>query len=206
MRGSSCRPVFLGPAFGLASSPSSKANNRLFNRCTDGPTTKRGFKSCPHDCSAATVVALSLYGRDLRGAEFEPCLTRISKTNSVVLSCSPQATRIDQGLGDLSNDVGQVKTHIARSGRRSRLSKAKSRRRRPCVRRSAFSDVHPQRSKSHHDGVAHQTSLRSQQDHDDSCGLPSTGGGSPIHFAGHDPRTTSPHRHPRIEASPRRRW
>ena len=66
----------------------------------------------------------------------------------------------------------------------------------------------PQRSKIFHsinDGVAHQTSLRSQRDHDDSCELPCTGGGSPIHFAGHDRRTTSPHRHPRIQASPLRR-
>ena len=30
------------------------------------------------------------------------------------------------------NDVGGVKRHVARSGRRSRLSLAKSRRRRPC--------------------------------------------------------------------------
>jgi hypothetical protein len=38
-------------------------------------------------------------------------------------------------VGDISNDVGEVKTHIARSGRRSRLSKAKSRRRRPWLKR-----------------------------------------------------------------------
>jgi site-specific recombinase XerC len=44
--------------------------------------------------------------------------------------------------GDISNDVGDIKTHNHRSGRRSRLSKAKSRRRRPCLRRSAFPDVH----------------------------------------------------------------
>src|SRR5215472_3569561 len=55
------------------------------------------------------------------------------------------------------------------------------------------------------DGVAHQTSLRSQRDHDDSCGLPLEGGGSPTHFAGPSSWTTSPHRHPRIQASPRRR-
>jgi hypothetical protein len=66
----------------------------------------------------------------------------------------------------------------------------------------------PQRSTICHrinNGVAHQTSLRSQRDHDDSCELPSTGGGAPIHFAGHDRRTTSPHRQPRIQASPLRR-
>ena len=55
-------------------------------------------------------------------------------------------------------------------------------------------------------GVAHHTSLRSQRDHDDSCELPGWGGGSPFHFAGHVPRTISPHRHSRIQASPRRRW
>jgi integrase len=37
-----------------------------------------------------------------------------------------------QNFGDISNDVGRVKPHVARSGRRSRLSRAKSRRRRPC--------------------------------------------------------------------------
>jgi hypothetical protein len=38
--------------------------------------------------------------------------------------------------GDISNDVGQVETHVARSGRRSRLSPAKRRRRRRCFEAS----------------------------------------------------------------------
>ena len=46
---------------------------------TDGPMTKRGFKSCPHDRSAANVVAIELVLKGFAGAGFEPCLTRISK-------------------------------------------------------------------------------------------------------------------------------
>ena len=50
----------------------------------------------------------------------------------------------------------------------------------------------------HNNGVAHQTSLRSQRDHDDSCGLPSRREAGrlfilPVTIT----RTTSPHRHPR---------
>jgi DNA invertase Pin-like site-specific DNA recombinase len=111
-------------------------------------------------------------------------------------------------LEDISNDVGEVKRHVVRSGRRSRLSKARVGGGGRVSGGQRFPMSTPQRSKlssSITDGVAHQTSLRSPRDHDDSCELPSTGGGSPIHFAGHDPRTTSPHRHPRIQASPRRR-
>ena len=42
----------------------------------------------------------------------------------------------------------------------------------------SVSDVHPSTLETSHritDGVAHQTSLRSQRDHDDSCELPSHG-------------------------------
>jgi hypothetical protein len=34
----------------------------------DGTTTKRGFKSCPHDRSAATVVAIELELKGFAGA------------------------------------------------------------------------------------------------------------------------------------------
>src|SRR5262249_28562919 len=57
------------------------------------------------------------------------------------------------------------------------------------------------------DGVAYQTSLRSQRTMMIRANSRSTGGGSPIHFAGHRINwTISPRRHPRIQASPRRRW
>src|SRR5262249_25790509 len=69
--------------------------------------------------------------------------------------------------GDISNDVGSVKRHHLRSGRR----------RRPCSSRSVLSMSTPQCSEisrlTH--GVAHHTSLRSQRDHDVSC-EPPTGG------------------------------
>jgi hypothetical protein len=41
----------------------------------------------------------------------------------------------DPKRGDISNDVGDVKTHIRRLGRRSRLPQTVSRRRRPCLER-----------------------------------------------------------------------
>jgi hypothetical protein len=53
-----------------------------------------------------------------------------------------------KSFGDISNDGGRVKRHPFRSGRRSRLSLAKSRRRRPYVSRSAWSMSTSQRSKS----------------------------------------------------------
>ena len=57
--------------------------------------------------------------------------------------------------------------------------------------RSALSTLHARSVSLHHDGVTHQTSLRSPADHDDACELPpSEGGGSPNQCCGHSRTTT----------------
>src|SRR6266849_5784287 len=57
--------------------------------------------------------------------------------------------------------------------------------------RSALSTLHARSVSLHHDGVTHQTSLRSPADHDDACELPpSEGGGSPSQCCGHSRTTT----------------
>jgi hypothetical protein len=55
----------------------------------------------------------------------------------------------------ISNDVSRVKTHVLRVGRRSRLSKAQSRRRRPylMVAIVSVSTLGAQSMSLHHDGV-----------------------------------------------------
>ena len=110
--------------------------------------------------------------------------------------------------GGISNDVGGVKRHVAHSGRRSRLSPAKSRRRRPCCGVSSRVGVHPHgvRNLPARPTVLPPNISSVTRDHDD-CANSLTGGGLPTHFAGHVLRpTTSPHKHSRIQASPRRRW
>ena len=103
----------------------------------------------------------------------------------------------------ISNDVGGVKRHAARSGRRSRLSPAKSRRRRPCCGVSSSLGVHPAVLEIFPSYVRCCPPNISSvtRDHDD-CANSLTGGGLPTHFAGHVvPPTTSPHRYSRIQFS-----
>jgi hypothetical protein len=76
-----------------------------------------------------------------------------------------------------------------------------------CRRRSgSLSTLHARSVSLHHDGVAHQASLRSPTDHDDVCELPPReGGGSPNQCFGHSrtnantgtPARTPPLRLPR---------
>ena len=73
--------------------------------------------------------------------------TQMYRTRSQSRACDAEArtcTEADHeslrrsapvSFGDISNDVGSVKRHHVCSGRRSRLSRAKSRRRRPCFNR-----------------------------------------------------------------------
>src|SRR5258708_37620680 len=62
-----------------------------------------------------------------------------------------------------SNDVGSVKTHFLRSGAGAGSHKPKSWRRRPWHDRRvpSMSTLSAQSVSPHHDGVRHQTSLRS---------------------------------------------
>src|SRR5712692_1510668 len=58
--------------------------------------------------------------------------------------------------------------------------------------RSALSTLHARSVSLHHDGVTHQTSLRSPADHDDACELPPReGGGSPNQCSGHSRTRTN---------------
>src|SRR2546423_3003214 len=93
----------------------------------------------------------------------------------------------------ISNDVGEVKTHVLRLGRRNRLSQARvgGGGRTQLSRRVG---VHTRRSirviASRR--CLHQTSLRSPADHDDACELPPReGGGSPNQCSGHSPARTN---------------
>jgi len=122
---------------------------------------------------------------------------------------SAESSQIDPGCGDISNDVGSVKTHAYRSGRRSRLSQATSRRRRPCLERRARSGVH---ASTLEDGSQAQQrwcppNISSvTADHDDLYELPHDGeAGSPFILPVTTTRSNSPRRHPRIRASPLRR-
>src|SRR5262245_23979650 len=113
---------------------------------------------------------------------------------------------------DISNDVGAVKRHDLRSGRRSRLSKAKSRRRRPYRnRRSALSGRRsstPLRSPVCHnisDGLAHQTSLRLRRTMMIYANSLRWEAGRLFILPVTARWTTSVRRHSRIQALPRRR-
>src|SRR4029077_853815 len=81
----------------------------------------------------------------------------------------------------ISNDVGGVKTHVLRAGRRSRLSKAKESAEAAVARspRLSMSTLSRSIRVIASRRCLHQTSLRSPADHDDSCELPPfEGGGS----------------------------
>src|SRR5262249_26476828 len=106
----------------------------------------------------------------------------------------------------LSNDVGDVKTHVLRAGRRSRLSTAKSRRRRPLLCRRSVrcprSALDPCRCITTVSGtrhlVGHQRTMMT------SCELPPReGGASPNQCFGHsrtrtNANTGTPARTPRV--------
>jgi len=60
-----------------------------------------------------------------------------------VLSRSRDCSSIVPALGDISNDAGEVKTHLLRSGRRSRLSTAKESAEAAVPQAVRVGDVHP---------------------------------------------------------------
>ena len=112
-------------------------------------------------------------GRACAGDSGEPAAHRDLSTTQRYMHLSPAAIQgairlLDQakpahGFGSISNDVGDVKTHDVRSGRRSRLSLAKSRRRAPVAvfRAASVSTLTVLEIFRSCLGVAHQTSLRS---------------------------------------------
>ena len=112
--------------------------------------------------------------------------------------------RLPASRGDISNDVGRVKRHVARSGRQSRLSSAKvgGGGRVPVARAASVSILLCSNNSCY--GRCCPPNISSvTRDHDDYANS-LRGGGLPTHFAGHVVRpTTSPHRHSRIRASPR---
>jgi hypothetical protein len=81
----------------------------------------------------------------------------------------------------------RVKTHLLRSGRRSRLSIAQSRRRRPSLCRRDFRCPHFALDPCHCITTVSAPNISSVTvDHDDSCELPPLeGGGSPNQCCGH---------------------
>src|SRR5260370_36634729 len=83
----------------------------------------------------------------------------------------------------ISNDVANVKTHLFRAGRRSRLSSAKESAEAAVALSPQFFDVHTRRSirVTASRRCLHQTSLRSPADHGDSCELPPFEGGGAAH-------------------------
>jgi hypothetical protein len=107
----------------------------------------------------------------------------------------------------------RVKTHLLRSGRRSRLSIAQSRRRRPSLCRRDFRCPHFALDPCHCITTVSAPNISSVTvDHDDSCELPPLeGGGRPINVAvtqerGPELTRAFPHGHRAYDcrASPRR--